>query len=159
MKDEHPASGEVVIKEYPNSTRWLEGQRVIGDGNLILTNERLAFLHRVALTDEEFEYVQKLSQEATTSKMVDFALSIHKKNFQFPLTSVIEAKTGMFSILPFPRPCLRISYISPKKKKTKTVTFMFTIPLLKGFFQTEFATVKAWVNAINRAVRHKQFTT
>jgi len=160
MKDKQSASEEIVMKEYPRSTRWLEGQRVIGVGNLILTNERLVFLNRVALTDEESEYLQKFSEKATTSKLIDFALTFHKKNFQVPLSSVISVKTGIYSILPFPRPCLRISYSSERKrKKIKTLSFMFTISLLKGFVQLEVTTVMGWVWMIRKAVRHKQLTT
>lgn len=159
MKGEQLASEEVVLKEYPYSTRWLEGQQVIGVGNLILTNERLVFLHRIELTDEEGEHLQKFSEKATTQRMIDLALAIHKKNFQVPLTSVISVKTGLYSILPFPRPCLRISYRSKKKrKKLKTISFMFTIPLLKGLVQLEITTVKAWVRIIGEAVRYKQLT-
>ncbi len=155
MKDEQLASEEVVLKEYPHSTRWLEGQEVIGIGNLILTNERLVFLHRVPLDEEEVEYLQKFSKKAATKRMIDLAFTLHKKNFQVPLSSVISIKTGIYSILPFPRPCLRISYRS-EKKKVKTVSFMFTIPLLKGLFQLEITTVKVWVRIIKEAVRHKQ---
>ncbi len=161
MKDEQLASEEVVLKEYPRSTHWLEGRQVIGVGNLILTNERLVFLHRAALTEEELEYLRKFSQKATTNRMIDLAFTLHKKNFQFPLSSVVSARAGLYSILPFPRPCLRISYRSERKKKEmkiKTVSFMFTIPLLKGFFQLEITTVMGWVWIIRKAVRHKQFS-
>ncbi len=160
MKDEHQAPEEVVIKEYPYSTRWMEGQQVIGVGNLLLTNERLVFLHRVPLDDAEIEYLQKFSQKATTKEMIDLAFTIHKRNFQFPLSSVVLVKTGLHSLLPLPRPCLRISYMSGKKQQqVKDLTFMFTIPLLKGFFQWEITTVMGWVSIIKKAVRHKQLTT
>ena len=66
MNNEQLASEEVVLKEYPRSTHRMEGQRVIGVGNLILTNERLVFLNRVPLNDEEVEYLQKFSGKATT---------------------------------------------------------------------------------------------
>ena len=159
MKNEQLASKEVVIKEYPHSTRWLEGREVIGAGNLILTNERLIFLNRVALTEEQTENLRKLSEGATTSRMIDFALSLHKKNFQVPLSSVTSVRTGLYSILPFPRPCLRIYYRSEKeKKRIKTISFMFTIPILKSWFQLEITTVKTWVWIISKAVRYKQVT-
>ena len=159
MKDEQLGSEEVVIKEYPHSTRWLEGQQVIGVGNLILTNERLVFLHRVPLDEEELEYLQKFSKQATTSRMIDLALTFHKKNFQVPLSSVISVKTGLYSILPLPRPCLRISYRSERKKKQiKTVSFMFTIPIWKGWFQLEITTIRAWVWIIREAVKYNQLT-
>jgi len=159
MKDEQLASEEVVLKEYPYSTRRMEGQQVIGVGNLILTNERLVFLNRVPLNEEEVEYLQKFSGKATTKRTIDLALTLHKKNFQVPLSSVTLVKTGLYSILPFPRPCLRISYRSEKKKKIKAVSFMFTIPLWKGWFQLEITTIKAWGRIIKEAVRYKQSTT
>ena len=52
---------ETVLKEYPNSTRWTRGQQIIGVGNLILTNERLVFLHGVELTPRQIAYVKKIS--------------------------------------------------------------------------------------------------
>ena len=160
MEDEQLTSEEVALKEYPHSTRWLEGRQVIGVGNLILTNERLVFLHRVPLDEDELKYLHKLSQKATTKRMIDLALTLHKKNFQVPLSSVILVKMGLYSLFPFPRPCLRISYRSKKKKKQiKTISFMFTIPLWKGWFQLEITTVKGWVETIRRAVMRKQLTT
>lgn len=160
MKDEPPISEEVVIKEYPRSTRWLEGQQIIGVGNLILTNKRLVFLNQVILTNEQIENFRKLSEGVAVNRMTDFVLTLHKKNFQIPLSSLISVKVGLFSLLPFPRPCLRIFYRSQKKKeRVKTASFMFTIPLLKGFFQLEITTVLGWVWMIRRAMRAKQFTT
>ena len=159
MTDEQLASEEVVLKEYPYSTRRMEGQQVIGVGNLILTNERLVFLNRVPLNEEEVEYLQKFSGKATTKRTIDLALALHKKNFQVPLSSVISVKTGLYSILPFPRPCLHISYRSEKKKRIKTISFMFTIPLWKGWFQLEITIIMAWVRIIREAVRYKQLTT
>ena len=157
MQDEQPVSEEIVLKEYPYSTRWVEGQQVLGVGNLILTNERLAFIHRVPLDEKETQYLRKLSEKATTEKMIDVVLSLHKKNFQVPLSSVIAVKTGLYSILPFPRPCLRIFYRGEKKKQqVRTLSFMFTIPLLRGFFQLEITTVKLWVKYIKEAVKRKQ---
>jgi|GEM_PF-645061 len=159
MNNEQLASEEVVLKEYPYSTRRMEGQQVIGVGNLILTNERLVFLNRVPLNEEEVEYLQKFSGKATTKRTIDLALALHKKNFQVPLSSVISVKTGLYSIFPFPRPCLRISYRSEKKRKIKAVSFMFTIPIWKGWFQLEITTIKAWGRIIKEAVRYKQSTT
>ncbi len=156
MNDKRLASGEMVLKEYPYSTRWLEGQQVIGVGNLVLTNERIVFLHQVELSDGEMERLRKLPEKLTAKEMIDYGLSLHKNNFQFSLSSVTQVKTGLHSLLPFPRPCLRIFYRSGKTKKDiRTVSFMFTIPLLKGFFQLEITTVWAWVMFINKALRHK----
>ncbi len=154
MPDKSSASEEVVMKEYPRSSRWLEGQQVIGVGNLVLTGKRLVFLNQVPLEKKEIEYFRKLSEGASTSRVIDLALTLHKNNFQIPLSSLIQVKTGLYSIFPFPRPCLRISYRSEKKKKQiKAASFMFTIPLLKGFFQLEITTVLGWVWMIKKAMR------
>jgi len=129
------------------------GQLVIGVGNLVLTNERLVFLHQIPITGEEMERLRKLSEKVTSKEMLNYALSLHKKSFQVSLSSVTLVKTGLHSLLPFPRFCLRISYRS-EKKKVKTLTFMFTIPLWKGWFQLEITTVMLWVRLIKTAVRY-----
>lgn len=153
LKETQAASEEFVVKEYPRYTHWMEGKEVIGVGNLILTSERLIFLHQVELNEQRTDYIKKLSEEkATTSRFLDFALTLHKKNFEVPLTSVISVKTALYSLLPFPRPCLRISYMAGKQKTPKPLSFMFTIPLWKGWFQLEITTVVIWGKAIQRAM-------
>jgi len=147
---------EVVLKEYPNSTRWMKGQLVIGVGNLILTNERLVFLNQVVLSPRQIEHIRKLSEAAKTNKIIDFALTLHKRNFEVPLSSVISAKMSRYCLFPFPRPYLSISYRGGSKDKEKTLGFMFTIPLLKGFYQLEFTTVWGWVQIIRRVLKAKQ---
>ena len=132
----------------------MEGQQDIAVGNLILTSERLVFLHLIYLNDEKKESLHKLSERATNREMLNHALSLHKKNFQVSLSSVTSVKTGWHSFLPLPRFCLRISYRSEKKKKVKTLTFIFTIPLWKGWFQLEITTVMLWVRLIKTAVRN-----
>jgi len=150
MKDEQQAAEEVVIKEYPKSTFWLEGRQVRAVGNLVLTNERLLFLRQVVLSQQEIETLQKLSKEASTSKLLQFALSLHKKNFQLPLSSIVSAKMGLNSILPI-RPCLRVYYRSASKKE-KTESFLFNVPILKRLLMSEFPTL-GWTRAVNKAVK------
>ena len=148
---------EVVLKEYPNSTRWMKGQLIVGVGNLILTNERFVFLNQVVLSPRQIEHIRKLTETGKTNKIIDFALTLHKRNFEVPLSSVISAKMRRYCLLPFPRPYLSISYRGGSKDKEKTLGFMFTIPLLKGFYQLEFTTVWGWVQIIRRALKAKQF--
>ena len=160
MKDEQQTAEEAVpevrLKEYPRFTRWMEGQQIIGVGNLVLTTERLVFLHRFVPTKEQMENFQRLSEGATVAGMMDFALTTHKKHYQITLSSLLSARVGLQSFLPFPRFCLRLSYQNPKKKKQiKTTSFMFTIPLLKGFYQLEITTVWGWSSMIRRAMRGK----
>lgn len=156
MKNEYAANDEVVLKEYPNSTRWVEGQTIIGVGNLILTSERLVFLHQVELSPRQIEIVQKLSETAKPNKLIDFALTLHKRNFQVPLSSVISVNMSRYCLFPFPRPYLRISYRGGSKNKERSLGFMFTIPLLKGFYQLEITTVTAWVQIIKKALKAKK---
>lgn len=154
MKNEQPASEEFVMKEYPKYTQLIEGKRVIGIGNLILTNKRLIFLHGLPLDEEDLTRLQRMSEKATTSKMLDIACSLHEKNFHVLLSSIDSVKTSLYTPLPFPRFCLRIDYTS--KKKPDRLTFMFTIPLWKGLFQLELTTVMAWSQYIRTAMKHKR---
>ena len=91
MGNHQPASEEAVIKEHPHATYWLEGKQVRAAGNLLLTNQRLVFLRQVTLTKTQTQEIQRLTQEATTSELIQFALKLHKKNFQLPLSSIVSA--------------------------------------------------------------------
>ncbi len=153
MENEHK---EVVLKEYPKFTRWMKGQLVLGVGNLILTNERLVFLNQVVLTPRQIATWRKLLETGNTNKQIDFTLTLHKKNFEVPLSSVISANMRRYCLFPFPRPYLRISYRGGSKDKEKTLGFMFTISLLKGFYQLELTTVWVWVRIIRKALKAKQ---
>jgi len=147
---------EVVLKEYPKFTRWMKGQQIIGVGNLILTNERLVFLNGVELSPRQIEIWRKLSEAGKTNKQIDFTLTLHKRNFEVPLSSVISANMRRYCLFPFPRPYLSISYRGGSKDKEKTLGFMFTISLLKGFYQLELTTVWVWVRIIRRALKAKK---
>jgi len=151
MSDKSPASEEVVIKQYPNSTHWLEGNQVRAVGNLIVTNKRLVFLRQTVLTEKEIENTRKLSQEAGTERLIEFALSLHKKNFQVPLSSIVSAKLGFHFMFPSLKPCMRVSY-KTASKKVKTLSFRFTLPFLKRLMLSEFPTL-GWIRAINKAVK------
>ncbi len=142
---------EIIIKEYPNSTRWVDGRDTIGTGNLILTSNRLIFLNGVKLSDKQIERIRELSTKATASRLLDYALTLHKMNFQIPLSLVTWVRIGLYSLLPFPRPCLRIFCLG--KNEEEEFSFMFNIPLLKGIYQWEITTVWHWVSVINRALR------
>ena len=150
MGNHQPASEEFVIKEYPRSTLWLEGKLVRAAGNLVLTNQRLVFLKQVTLNENQTAEIQRLIQEASARELIQFALKLHKKNFHLPLSSIVTAKMGLLSIFPL-RPYLRVYYMSAGKK-TKTVSFMFTLPFLKRLLLSDFPTL-GWVNAIKKTVK------
>ncbi len=151
MSDKPAASEEVVIKQYPNSTHLLEGDQVRAAGNLILTNKRLVFLRQTALTEKEVENLQKLSQKANTEELIQFALTLHKKNFQIPLSSIVSAKLGFYFIFPSLQWYMRLSYRTASKN-VKTLSFRFTLPLFKRLLMSEFPTL-GWTRAIRKAVK------
>lgn len=154
MKNISPPSKEVVIREYPNSTYWIEGRQVIAMGNLVLTNKRLLFLKQVSLTPQEIEKVQKLSKEAATEKVLQFALSLHRRNLEVPLSSIISVKAGLYSIFPILNLYMRVVYKSASKK-IKTVSFKFRPPFLKRLLMSDTPTL-GWVWDIRKAMKKAQ---
>ena len=154
MKDENQASEEVVIKEYPKSTHWLEGRQIRAVGNLVLTNQRLVFLRQVLPSEKEIETLQKLSKEESTERLIQFAFTLHKKNFQTPLSSIVSAKLGLHFVFPSLQPYMRVSYRTASKK-VKTLSFRFRLPLLKRLMMSEFPTL-GWSRVINKAVKAQQ---
>ncbi len=144
-------SAEVVIKEHPNITLWLEDSQVKATGNLVLTNQRLVFLKLVALSEKKAEELQRLVKEATTNEMIQFALTLNKNNFQIPLSSVMAVKTGFYFTFPRLNLCLRLTYRSASKK-SKQVTFVFKTWFIKVLFRSEPLTME-WVRAIKKAVK------
>jgi len=153
MNSHQPISDENVVKEYPKSTCWLEDKQVRAIGNLILTDQRLVFLKQVELSDKQAEEIRRLATEATTGELIQFALKLHKKNFQLPLSSIVTARMGLLSFFPV-RPYLSVHYLSASKK-LKTLDFMFTLPLLKRLMMSEFPTL-GWRNAIKKAVKKEK---
>ncbi len=155
IKSGKDSQDERVIREYPRWTRWLEGTRILGTGNLILTNRRLVFLHAIDPTPEQIANIEKMARAATADS-VDFALSLDKKNFEMPLRNVTRARTGMFAWLPMPRFCLRVDYLEGKREIPRTASFQFTISLLQGLFRFEPAMVWGWAISIRGAVSRAQ---
>jgi len=143
-------STETVIKQFPNTTHLVEGGEVRAAGNLILTDQRLLFLRQVILSQKQAQEIQELAKESTTSELIQYSLKLHKKNFHLPLSSIVSAKMGLLSIIPI-RPCLRLHYLS-SSKKTRALTFVFTLPLLKRLMLSEFPTI-SWIQAIRKSVK------
>ncbi|MFH1003322.1 MAG: hypothetical protein V1780_04180 [Chloroflexota bacterium] len=142
---------EVVIKEHPRITLWLEGSEVKAGGNLVLTNRRLVFLKQVELTPVKAAELQKLSRENNTSELIKYALSLNKNNFQLPLSSIVSVKTGGFFTFPRFNLCLRLTYRSPGKKP-KRLTFLFQTAFIRVLFRSEPLTME-WVRAVKKAAK------
>ena len=148
---------EEVVREWPKYSLWLE-DNATHQGNLILTNERLIYLNRVALSQKEHEEMQELSKGATTNQVLNFALKLHKRNFQIPLSSIVSSRLGFCFILPSPRPCVRV-YYQRASKKPKMASFLFRRSMLMDLFRPEFPiTAIFWYRAIKKATKAKQLT-
>ena len=154
MKTQTEPPAEVVIKEHPRITLWLEDSEVKAGGNLVLTNQRLVFLKQVELTPAKAEQLQKLSLEGNTSELIKYALSMNKKNFHLPLSSIISVKTGVFFTFPRFNLCLRLTYRSPSKKP-KRLTFLFKTAFIRVLFRSEPLTME-WVRAVKKAIKASQ---
>ena len=150
MDSSQSDSTETVIKQFPNTTYLGEGGEVRAAGNLIMTDRRLLFLRQVNLSQKQAQEIQELAKESTTSELIQHSLKLHKKNFQLPLSSIVTAKMGLLSIIPI-RPCLRVQYLSASKK-IRTLTFVFTLPLLKRLMLNEFPTI-SWMQTIRKAIK------
>jgi len=147
---------EIFLREYPNVTYWLKGRQVLGAGNLILTTRRLIFLNRVALADWQLDKIRELS-EAGFHQLTDFALKLHKNNFQIPLERISGVRLGLFPMFPFPRLCMRVHHQGPRKKSVPMETgFWFRIPILKGLVQLEITLVMGWIRAVKQATRARR---
>ena len=141
---------EIVLKEYPNTTYWLE-ENIAHEGNLILTSERLVFLKRVGLLEKRMAELEKATREAKTpGELLQYTLSLHKKNFQVLLSQVTYARTGIYSKWPI-RICLRVGYRSLNKKQKEHV-FLFTSPFIKRLVMS-IPLAPSWTRAINQAVK------
>ena len=149
MEDKSQSTEEQVIREYPNRTFWLEGKKLSGMGNLILTNKRLIFLNLVALEESQMKEAQQLLKENDLNKTIQHAIKLHKKNFQIPLSSITRVRMEMYKIFPFPRLCMRIRYL--KNGNPIDIGFWFRIPLLMGFKELEITLVAGWIYAVKNA--------
>jgi len=150
MEHSQSDSTETVIKQFPDTTYLVEGAETRAAGNLIMTDRRLLFLRQANLSQKQAQEIQALVKESTTSKLIQYSLKLHKKNFQLPLSSLVSAKMGLLSFIPI-RPCLRVQYLS-NSKKIRPLTFVFSLPLLKRLMLSEFPTL-SWMHAIRKAIK------
>jgi hypothetical protein len=144
---------EIIIRQFRRYTRWISGTKTLGQGTLILTNQRLIFLHRIKSSPEVTAAIEALSK-APMAEVLDHALTLDRENFQIPLSSVVSAGTGIFYQFPFPHFCLNVVYFRSAKKKLTTyaVSFQFLRPGVDMILHPQFAMDRAWGIAIKSAV-------
>jgi hypothetical protein len=151
---EKSKNDEKIIRQHRRWTRWVVGNRAAGEGNLILTNKRLLFLHRIPSSPDIADTIKKLAC-APMNEVLDHALSLHKYNFQIPLISIVHSGVAVFFQFPFPHFCLRVSYLQGKNMNVYTVAFQFLRPLLDMVIRPQFVEDSSWGKSIHRAIEEE----
>ena len=143
---------EIIIRQHRHWTRWLEARRTMGEGNLILTNRRLLFLHKIEASPSVTASIKKLA-DAPIETVLNHALTLHKNCFQIPLPSIIRIGIGAFVRFPFPYFYLRVSYLKGRKQTPQTAAFQFRRPKSEIIFHPQVIADLGWMIAIKRAIR------
>ncbi len=150
--EDNKTDGESIIRQHRRWTRWVVRNREAGIGNLILTNRRLLFLHRISSSPEVKASIKQLA-DAPMEQVLDHALTLHKYNFQIPLTSIIHSGLAVFFQFPFPHFCLRVSYMQGKKMNIYSVSFQFLRTLMDMVLHPQFIEDISWSKSIDKAIR------
>ena len=143
---------EAIIRQHRRWTHWVENGRTIGEGNLVLTNRRLLFLHRIEASPDVAESIKKLA-DAPMEMVLDHALTLHKNCFQIPLSSIMQVGVVALFGFPFPHFCLSVVYLKGKKLTPYTANFQFKNSQPEIFSQPQVIVDWGWKRAIRRAIR------
>jgi len=143
---------EFIIRQHRHWTRWLQSRWTLGEGNLVLTNRRLLFLHRIESSPEVTASIKKLA-DAPIETVLNHALTLHKKCFQIPLSSITGIGIGAYFRPPFPYCYLKVSYLKGKQQIPQTVAFQFKRPKHEIMLHQQLITDLGWKRAIRRAIR------
>lgn len=143
---------ETIIRQHRRWTQRMESLRVAGEGNLILTNRRLLFLHKVERGPEVAAAIKKLA-DAPTEAVLDHALTLHKDSIQMPLLSILRVGIGLVPRFPFPRFYLTVYYREGKKQAYRALAFQFKRPRSEILTPPQVVADWNWRRAIRRAIR------
>lgn len=148
----HDKNLEVIIRQHRHWTHRVEGLRVVGQGNLVLTNRRLLFLHRIDASPEVGASIRKLA-DAPIDTVLDHALTLHKGCLQIPLSAIARVGIGAVSGFPFPHFCLTVYYYEGRKRTPRVAAFQFKRPKAVTFQSPQIISDIRWRKAILRAIR------
>jgi hypothetical protein len=143
---------EAIIRQHRRWTYWLEAGRTIGEGNLILTNRRLLFLHRIEASPDVAESIKKLA-DAPIEMVLDHALTLHKNSFQIPLSSIMQIGVITLFGFPFPHFCLSVVYLKGKKLTPHTADFKFITSGSGMLSQPQVIADFSWKRSIRKAIQ------
>jgi hypothetical protein len=143
---------EIIIRQHRHWTRWIEARRTMGEGNLVLTNRRLLFLHRIQASRDVSASIKKLA-DAPIETVLNHALTLHKNCFQIPLPSMIRVRIGAFVRFPFPYFYLSVSYHKGKTQTPHTAAFQFVRSKSEVLFHPQIIADWGWMIATRRAIQ------
>jgi hypothetical protein len=142
---------EKIIKEHRRWSRWLESQSAVREGNLVLTNRRLLFLNRIGSSPEVSASIKKLA-DSPMEQVLNHAFTLHSKNIQIPLSQIKRIGVGIFSLYPYPRFCLTVSYYPPKSQKARSVAFQFRDTTSKNILKPQLIEDFRWAKTIKQVL-------
>ena len=148
---------EKIIKEHRKWSQWIETPRALRLGNLVLTNRRLIFLHKIESSLEVKGNIKKLA-DAPIESVLNYAYTLNKNNFQIPLSNIISLKIGAFNWTPIPHVCLTIIYVDRKYLTNRMVSFQFIRPYKQTILKPQIILVFEWIRAIKQAIKAAETT-
>ncbi len=146
------SEAEIIIRQHRHWALWIEARRTLGEGNLLLTNRRLLFLHKIKASPQVDATMKKLVGSPMET-VLDHALTLHKDSFEIPLPSIMRAGIGAFRGFPFPSFHLSVSYLKGKKQTPYTVAFQFKSVKSRIFLTPQIFKDWGWVRVIRRAAQ------
>lgn len=143
---------EIIIRQHPHWTYVIEGRRGRAMGNLVLTNRRLLFLHKIEASPSVSASIRKLA-DAPIDTVLDHALTLHKNCFQVPLSSITRIGIGAFIRFPFPYFYLKVSYRRGNKKAIQITNFQFRRKKTDILLHPQIVSDWGWMRVIRRTLK------
>lgn len=143
---------EYIIKEHRHWTQWIVNRFAKRLGNLVLTNHRLMFLHKIQSSPEVSDHIKKLA-DSPMENVLNYAFTLNRDNFQMPLSNIAGVKIGLFNWNPFPHTCLTVVYFDGKQAVSRAASFQFIRPIKQTILNPQIAVDINWIKTINKAIR------
>ena len=146
---------ERTLKEHRRWTQWIENPQAMRLGNLVLTNHRLIFLHKIQSSPDVKDSIKKMA-DAPLETVLNYAFTLDRNNFQIPLPSIGNVRTGSFNWNPFPHVCLTVIYFDGKHPSSKSASFQFIRPIKQTILKPQIVVTIGWVRAIKKAMENAE---
>ncbi|MBN1643245.1 MAG: hypothetical protein JW856_00265 [Dehalococcoidales bacterium] len=143
---------EKILKEHRRWTQWIEKPRLLKLGNLVLTDRRLIFLHKIQSSPDVKENIKKLA-DAPMETVLNYAFALDRNNFQMPLSSIAGVRIGTFNWNPFPHICLTVVYFDGRQTTNRVASFQFIRPIKQTILKPQIVVLIGWIRDINHAIK------